>query len=116
MKRVTTRSFKIPANIEIKMNKKLVADGYGLRGKSRWICDSIKHFLSKDEEFCVDCIQYTEELENLNKTISFRPTQEVDDLLDEWVVKTRKKIPAIEGVKSKIIRASILQGLLQTSF
>jgi hypothetical protein len=108
----STKSFKIPHNLEIKMNKKLVADGYGLRGKSKWICDSLKAFLSEDEDFIMDCIQYVDDLENLEKTVSFRSSEEVDILLSSWLIKSRKKIPELEGVKSKIIRASILQALL----
>lgn len=109
---VTTRSFKLPAELEQKMIQKLVADGYGLRGKSRWIADAIKNFLAQPEEFCIECVDYAEELGKLDKSVSFRPTQEVDDLLDEWIIRVRKVIPEMDGVKSKIIRASIIQGLL----
>lgn len=109
----TTKSFKIPASLEMEMNKKLVSEGYGLRGKSKWICDSVCKFLTcPDKEFVLECIEFSEELENLSKSISFRPTSTVDDLLDEWVINVRRKIPAIEGLKSKIIRTSIIHNLL----
>lgn len=109
----TTNSFKIPASLEIEMNKKLVSEGYGLRGKSKWICDSICKFLTfQDREFVLDCIELSEEMENLSKSISFRPTIMVDNLLDEWIVRVRMKVPAIEGLKSKIIRTSIIHNLL----
>ena len=112
----TTRSFKLPSEIEDKMNKKLVADGYGLRGKSRWICDAIQHFLqSNDQEFCIDCILYADDLEKLDKSVSFRPSEKVDALLNDWVLISRKHMPTLEGVRSKIIRASIFQGLLLPS-
>ena len=110
-----TGSFKIPSNVEVKMNRKLVADGYGLRGKSRWISDAIAHFLSQEEEFIFDCIEYVDDLENLDKSISFRLSKEVDGNLSIWVSKARKTIPAIEGVKSRIIRAAIFQSLLLPS-
>jgi len=115
-KKITTRSFKIPVEIEKKMNKKLVADGYGLRGKSKWICDAITHFLTQEREFCIECIEYADDLVKLDKSVSFRPTEEVDELLNEWVLITRKRMPILEGVKSKIIRASIFQGLLLPTF
>lgn len=116
MSKKTTTSFKIPMSLELRMNKKLINDGYGLRGKTKWICDAVINFLSNDDDFCIECIQYTEEMDQLNKSISFRPTDEVEVLLDKWVIKTRQVIPSLEGVKSKIIRASILQGLLSESF
>ncbi len=62
MKTKSTRTFKIPLEIDIKINKKLVSDGYGLRGKSKWICDAITNFLLEDEGFCLDCIQYADDL------------------------------------------------------
>lgn len=110
---MTTKSFKIPASLEIEMNKKLVSEGYGLRGKSKWICDSICKFLTfSDKEFILDCVELSEELENLDKSISFRPTLVVDQLLDDWVIQVRMKMPVIEGLKSKIIRTAIIHNLL----
>lgn len=112
-KEYTTRSFKIPADFELKMNQTLVSDGYGLRGKSKWICDAIVSLLTfSDQEFIMDCIEYADEFENLDKNMSFRPTEEVDHLLNDWVIKARIKMPALEGVKSKIIRACIIQAIL----
>lgn len=109
----TTRSFKIPSSLELEMNKKLVSDGYGLRGKSKWICDALTKFLSfPDKDFIVECIEFSEELEKLDKSISFRPTQLVENLLDEWVIQVRLQIPTIEGLKSKIIRTAIIHSLL----
>lgn len=108
-----TKSFKIPASLEIEINKKLVAEGYGLRGKSKWICDAITQFLNcQDKDFILDCIEFSEELKNLNKSISFRPTETVYILLDQWIVAVRMKMPMIEGVKSKIIRTAIIHKLL----
>lgn len=109
----TTKSFKIPASLEMEMNKRLVLEGYGLRGKSKWICDSICKFLTcPDKDFILDCIELSEGFENLNKSISFRPTEMVENLLDQWIINIRMKMPAIEGLKSKIIRTSIIHNLL----
>ncbi len=108
-----TKSFKLPSSLELDMNKKVVADGYGLRGKSRWLCDAITKFLTfSDNEFILDCIEYADNLENLEKSVSFRPTEEVRELLSEWAICARKKMPMLEGVISKIIRAAIIQALL----
>ncbi len=110
----TTRSFKIPDDLELSLNKKIVSDGYGMRGKSRWICDAIENFLTfSDSEFVLDCIEYADEYSsNLNKSVSFRPTEKIDVLLSDWVIKTRKKMPSLEGVRSKIMRAALIQSIL----
>ena len=69
----TVKSFKIPASLELEMNKKVIADGYGMKGKSRWISDMLIKFLNcQDESFILECIGYSEELERLEKTVSFR--------------------------------------------
>ena len=109
-----TRSFKITDDLELSLNKKIVSDGYGMRGKSRWICDAIEKFLTfSDTEFVLDCIEYADEYSsNLNRSASFRPTETVDILVSDWVVKARKKMPELEGVRSKIIRAAIMQNIL----
>ena len=108
-----TKSFKIPASLEKEMNQKLVAENYGLRGKSKWICDAIYKFLTfSDKEFVLDCIELSDGVENLTKSISFRPTKQIDDLLDDWIIRVRTKMPLIEGLKSKIIRTAIIHNLL----
>ena len=113
--RATTRTFKLPNRIEQKMNEKLVLAGYGLRGKSKWIIDALTLFMSQPVEFCIDAIEIAEELGELNKSISFRPTEELESKLNDWVIKIRKEKPMIEGLKSKFIRAAICQGILRDS-
>ncbi len=111
--KISSKSFKIPSTLEIEMNKKIVAQGYGLRGKSKWISDSLEQFLTcQDEHFVLECISYAEELENLDKTVTFRLSPAIDELLNCWAIKARVNMPMIEGVKSKIIRTAIIHGLL----
>ena len=111
-----TKSFKIPASMELEMNKKIVSDGYGLRGKSKWISDVLCKFLMcGDDAFVLDCIGYSEELERLDKTVSVRLSPMAESSLNEWVVKSRMQMPTLEGVKSKIIRTAIIHGLLGSS-
>ena len=107
------KSFKIPASMELELNKKIVSDGYGLRGKSKWISDVLCKFLScGDDSFVLECISYSEELERLDKTVSVRLTPAAEDCLNQWVIKSRLQMPTLEGVKSKILRTAIIHGLL----
>lgn len=109
----TTTSFKIPHSLEIEMNKKLVADGYGLREKSKWICDVLCHFLTwRDKEFILECVELSDELEKLDKTISFRPTEQSAVLLNEWIIRMRLRVPTLEGLRGKIIRTAIIHAIL----
>lgn len=111
--RKKTTSFKLSKQIEQKMLETLVFAGYGLRGKSKWIVDSLMHFVSQPVEFCIDTIGIADELGELERTVSFRPTEELDIKINELIVKIRLKHPMIEGLKSKIIRAAICQGILR---
>jgi hypothetical protein len=110
-----TRSFKIPLSLENDIARKVVKDGYGLRGRSKWICDSIENFFKiDDKDFILECISYADDLEKLDKSISFRPTPLVDELISKWVITVRQKMPVLEGVKSKIIRTAIIHAILGT--
>jgi hypothetical protein len=107
------RTFKIPVSLERQMDMEIVSQGFGLKGKSKWISEAIDEFLTlPDEQFILDCIDYGQYFERLDKSISFTPTDEAERLLSEWVVKARMKMPMLEGVKSKIIRTAIIQRLL----
>lgn len=112
MRRVTT-SLKLPESLEIKMHQQIVADGYGLRGKTRWIEEAIKEFLS-NEDF-PELVDIATEMENHTKIISLRINEELLKEVENSILKIREIYPMIEGVKSNLIRASIMQKLIRTS-
>ena len=51
-------------------------------------------------------------MEKLNDILTIRLSMEILHKIDEAVVLVRKEYPLMEGVKSRIIRASIMQRLL----
>ena len=107
-----TCSFKIPSKMVMQIQMKYMKKGYGPMGKSRWLCEVISDLLNyHDEQFVLESIDNVEEMTNLDKAMSFRPTEEVEELLSTWVIKARRYNPTIEGVKSKIIRAAIINGV-----
>ncbi len=107
------KSFKLPKNIEVEMSQKVIQEGYGMRGKSRWINYAINNFLSlADEEFIFDCLDNAEYITGLDTTVTCRTSDTIENLVNVWVKKARINNPMREGVRSNIYRASVIQGLL----
>lgn len=105
-------SFRIPAALENRMQKKIIEDGCGPRGKSKWLCRKIKDFLlTKREDFVIDATMFFEDITSHNRTVSFRPTTIIQHLLRTWLARIRRVNPEMEGVKSKIIRAAIMNSI-----
>lgn len=103
-------SLKIPSGLHRKVMQQVIADGYGMRGKSKWVIESINIFLDLPdyEEF----VNIATEMENFGDIISIRLPMDVSRKVDDAIVKVRKKFPAMEGVRSTIIRASLWQRLI----
>ncbi|NNM60342.1 MAG: hypothetical protein HKM04_11085 [Legionellales bacterium] len=105
-----TTSLKLPKNLHYSLLQKVVEDGYGMRGKSRWILEAIEVFFNlSDYPTLVDL---ADSMDTLNDTLSIRLPIQTLQKIDEAVIFIRKDFPLMEGVKSKIIRASIMQRLL----
>lgn len=104
-------SLKIPQTLEQHVAEKVIGDGYGMRGKSRWIEEAIENFfLLPDYPEMVDIAT---DMSGLTKTISVRISENLAHTIDQSMLHVREEYPMMEGVKSNIIRASILQRLLR---
>ena len=112
-KKYKTKTIKLPVKLSKQLDLKVVENGYGLRGKSRWINDAIKQLLTfYDQDFIVEMIENTDDIENLDTSICFTYDESITDLLDKWVLIIRNIHPLFEGVQSKIIRACIIHKIL----
>ncbi len=105
-------SVKLPQKIHQKLLKQVIEDGYGMRGKSKWLNEGLRRFLSLD--YFPELVELADGMEGLTDPISFRLQPEVVLAIDEGVLKVRKEYPGLEGVRSKIVRASILQRLVRS--
>ena len=110
MKELVMTSFKLPASLEEKMLQSIVSQGYGLRGKSKWIVEAIEGFLQKPDFH--ELVEIAGDMGNLTRPTSLRLSRELNLKIDEAVLEVRKIYPAMEGVRSNIIRASIIQRML----
>lgn len=106
-----TTTAKLPKLIQQVMLERVVKDGYGLKGKSRWIGESIERFLQLPNY--PELVDIADEMQEMTDVASISLSTELLKKLDHAVIQVRTQYPAMEGVKSKIIRASIMQRLLR---
>ncbi len=102
---------KIPKSIHQQMLEQIIRDGYGIRGKSKWVCEAIDRLLKLPDFH--ELVDIANEMLELTDIVSIRISPELLDKIDKAIIEVRKHYPAIEGVKSNIIRASIFQRLLR---
>ena len=106
-------SIKIQKVLHLKMQQRIIGDGYGMRGKSKWIIEAIENFLSiPDYPSLVDIAGA---MEQLTEIVSIRLSDELMIKIDQAIIDVRRQFPAMEGVKSNLIRASIIQRLIRAT-
>lgn len=104
-------SFKLPEAIHTQVKERVIQDGLGMRGKNVWIKNAIEAFLMLQDYLLY--VELADDMEGLNSTVSVRLPDSVLDNMEKTVTEVRLAFPRMEGVKSRIIRASIMQYLLR---
>lgn len=92
------------------IHTKMLEEGYSLREKSKWISEAIEDFLTLKEYQSL--VEMAELVNDLTKNETIYITPEIEDKLDEAIIKVRTQYPTLEGVKSLIVRASIIRRLV----
>ena len=111
MQRKVVTSIKLQKKLHHRLQQRIIEDGYGMRGKSKWIIESVESLLRlADFPTLVDI---AEDMNQLTEIVSIRLPEELMLKIERAVVQVRKQYPSIEGVKSNLIRASIVQRLLR---
>lgn len=105
-----TTTVKFPENVIHRLEAAVVGDGYGMRGRSRWILEAIETFLKMPNY--AELVYIADDMENLGKTVSVRLSLPLMKKIEAAALEVRKIYPGLEGVKSNLIRASIIQRLL----
>lgn len=111
MTKYLTTTVKVQKDLHFKVQQRIINDGYGMRGKTKWIIESIKSFFKLPNY--LDFVDIADEAENLDELISIRVSEEINKKLVNALLEVRSKYPAMEGVKSKLIRASIMQRIVR---
>jgi hypothetical protein len=104
-------SIKLQKPIHYKMLQRIISDGYGMRGKSQWIVEAVESFLQLADFPTLTDI--ADDMSQLSETISIRLPESLVCKIDQAVIAVRRHYPSMEGVKSNLIRASIMQRLIR---
>lgn len=111
MSKLMMTSIKLQKKLHYKMQQRVISDGYGMRGKSKWIVDAIDAFLNlADYPLLTDI---ADDMDQLTEIISIRLPDGLMSKIDRAIIEVRRHYPAMEGVKSNLIRASIMQRLIR---
>ena len=106
-------TIRLPKSTQDEMVQTIIANGYGMRGKSRWVEEAISQLLAiKDFHELVDI---GDEISELEAVESIYLTLGLKKDLDSALIVVRQFYPSMEGVQSCIIRTSIIQRLLRAS-
>lgn len=104
-------SIKLQKLLHYKMQQRIISDGYGMRGKSKWIIEAIERFLQLPDY--PSLVDIADDMDHLSEVVSIRLPEDLMTKIDQAVIKVRRNYPAMEGVKSNVVRASIMQRLLR---
>ena len=100
----------LPKNAVKEIRESMFLESYGLREKSKWISEAIEDFLELKEY--KELVEMAELVDELAKTETIHITPELEDKLDLAVIAVRRECPTLDGVKSLIVRASIVRRLI----
>lgn len=103
-------SFVLPTNLQQELKERVIKDGYDLKGKSRWVSESIVRLLATRDFH--DLVKINDEMKGFEKLESVVILSDLKKQLDLAIVSIRQHYPAIEGVQSRILRTAIMQRLL----
>lgn len=106
-------SIKLQKNLHRRLQQRIIEDGYGMRGKSKWIIESIESLLTLTDYPTL--VEIAEDMDHLSDMVSIRVPEKLMVRIEKAAIQVRKQYPMLEGVKSNLIRASIMQRLLRQS-
>jgi hypothetical protein len=95
------------------IRQRMLKDNYSLREKSRWISEAIEDFLKLNEYHSF--VEMANLVADLTHAETIHITSDLVDKLENAVLQVRKEYPVLEGVKSLIVRASVIRRLVLIS-
>jgi len=102
----------VPNKLKNELREYVIKDGYGLRGKSKWVSEAIENLVGLKD--FLELISYSDEMRGFDQIETIVIEYSLKVRIDKAIIQIRKEFPTIEGVKSKIIRTAILQRLLRS--
>jgi hypothetical protein len=104
-------NFVVPTSLQNDLRERVIKDGYGLRGKSKWISEAILELFQVTN--FPELVDYNDEMSGFERTEAISVDHALKDRIMQGIKEVRKCYPTIEGVQSRIIRTAILQRLIR---
>ncbi len=104
-------TFALPLALKNEIHGCVIKDGYGLRGKSKWISEAIEKLLMMKNY--PDLINYNDEMHGFDTMETITLEHQVKLALEIATLQIRKKYPMTEGVKSRMLRTATIQRILR---
>ena len=105
-------TFAVPGKLKKELCERVIQDGYGFRGKSKWMSEAAENLL-KLKNF-PNLVDYGGEMSGFDEMETAVVDYQLKLKLDEAILQVRKEFPTLEGVTSRIMRTAILQRLLRS--
>lgn len=104
-------SYLLPEAVLMDIRERMIAQGYDLKGKSKWVSEAIFELLETNN--FSELVNINDQMEGFQKLDSVSVDQNLKAKLDNAIVEIKRHFPSIEGVQSKILRTAIVQRLLR---
>lgn len=101
----------LPSEVRKEMLKSIINFQYGLRGKSKWICEAVDNLIAMPN--FLDYVSLSDDIDNLTEAEVFQIPIDIRGRLDTAVLDVRQNLPKVNAVQSCIIRAGIIQRILR---
>jgi hypothetical protein len=109
-------SLYIPKLMAQHLTEEVIKNGYGMRGKNKWLCEKLDNFLNFSPDDYVEMVEASRprhgEIKQ-NVLLTMRFPVKFENRIENMIEEIRQVYPHMEAVRSNIIRASIIQGLLR---
>lgn len=105
-------TFAVPANLKNELHEHVIKDGYGLRGKSKWIAEAVENLLEYKD--FLELISYNDEMHGFDQIETVVIEYPLKLKIDKAIIQIRKEFLTLEGVKSRIMRTAVLQRILRS--
>jgi hypothetical protein len=101
----------MPEHLLRKIQDHMYKEGYNLRKKSLWVSESLSRLLELKKENYTHLVNAATEIQKKTKAMTIYVEKDLYKKLDDAISTVRKHYPKLEGVKSLIIRASVVKRL-----
>jgi len=102
----------LPTKMRAEMLECVLRDGYGMRGKSRWIAEAVVDLLAHREWLAMAETGEGLVLSPAHEVVYLEP--ELKERIEAAVLDMRTRHPMMEGPQSAIIRGAITRRLLRS--